>query len=83
MLPFPVLDGGHIVIAGSEMLFGRPVNARFLEVVQTGFALFLMGFMFLITTKDIGDDIGREKMKEPPEVISWPEAPATAPAPVE
>jgi regulator of sigma E protease len=31
MLPFPVLDGGHIVLALIEGARRRPLNARFLE----------------------------------------------------
>ena len=57
MLPLPVLDGGHIVMAIIEWVRGRPVNQRVLEVVQTGFALLLIGFMLFITTKDLGDTI--------------------------
>lgn len=59
MLPFPVLDGGHITLAMLESVARRPVKARILEVVQTAFALLLMGVMLYVTTKDIGDDFGR------------------------
>ncbi len=57
MLHLPVLDGGHIVMALIGWVSGRPVNQRVLEVVQTGFALLLIGFMLFITTKDLGDTI--------------------------
>jgi len=59
MLPFPVLDGGHITLALMEWIARRPVKARILEVVQTAFALMLMGLMLYVTTKDIGDGFGR------------------------
>lgn len=59
MLPFPVLDGGHITLASLEWLARRPVKARILEVVQTAFALLLMGLMLYVTSKDIGDNFGR------------------------
>ena len=70
MLPLPVLDGGHIVMAIIEWVRGRPVNQRVLEVVQTGFALLLIGFMLFITTKDLGDTIpsGSKGGK-----VVWPE----------
>lgn len=72
MLPLPVLDGGHIVMAIMEWVRGKPLPSRFLEVIQTGFALLLMGFMLYITTKDIGDEIpGGAKER----VIEWPEVP--------
>jgi regulator of sigma E protease len=59
MLPFPVLDGGHITLAIMESIARRPVKARILEVVQTAFALLLMGLMLYVTSKDIGDGFGR------------------------
>lgn len=59
MLPFPVLDGGHITLAILEKIFGRPVKARILEVVQTVCALALMSLMLYVTSKDIGDRFGR------------------------
>ena len=57
MLPRPVLDGGHIVLASGELIFRRPMEGRVLEVIQTVFALTLISFMLFITTKDIGDSI--------------------------
>jgi len=61
MMPFPVLDGGHITLAGLEALFRRPVKARFLEVLQMGFAIALICLMLYVTSKDIGDDFGRSE----------------------
>ncbi|GHC55541.1 RIP metalloprotease RseP [Roseibacillus persicicus] len=55
LLPFPVLDGGHIVFAIGEWIRGRPVKLRILEVVQTGFVVVLLSLFVYITTKDIGD----------------------------
>ena len=69
MLPLPILDGGHIVLATGEAIAGRPVRARILEVVQTGFAIVLLGLFVFITSRDIGDNLpGRQK--EP----VWPSA---------
>lgn len=59
LLPFPVLDGGHITLAVMESIARRPVKVRVLEIVQTAFALLLMGLMLYVTTKDIGDSFGR------------------------
>ncbi|KAB2642336.1 MAG: RIP metalloprotease RseP [Verrucomicrobia bacterium] len=59
MLPLPVLDGGHITLAILEKIARRPVKARVLEVVQTAFALLLMGLMLYVSTKDVGDGFGR------------------------
>jgi regulator of sigma E protease len=60
MLPFPVLDGGHITLAVLEKIFGRPVQAKPLEILQTVCALLLISLMLFVTSKDIGNDIGRE-----------------------
>ncbi len=58
MMPFPVLDGGHITLAILEKIFGRPVKARPLEILQTACALALMGLMLFVSSKDIGDKFG-------------------------
>ncbi|MGB0992966.1 MAG: site-2 protease family protein, partial [Akkermansiaceae bacterium] len=64
MLPFPVLDGGHITLSLLEIIAGRPVKARILEVVQTGFVLLIFGLFLYITSKDIGSFIpGGERQK--------------------
>lgn len=60
MMPFPVLDGGHITLAILEKIFGRPVKARPLEILQTICALALMSLMLFVTSKDIGDSFGGE-----------------------
>ncbi|MDF1824846.1 MAG: RIP metalloprotease RseP [Verrucomicrobiales bacterium] len=57
MLPFPVLDGGHIVMASVEWVRKRPIPFKVLEVVQTAFVLFLLGFMAFVTLKDVGDRV--------------------------
>ena len=64
MLPLPVLDGGHITLAILEKIARRPVKARVLEVVQTVFALLLISLMLYVSTKDLGDGMGRGTPKE-------------------
>jgi regulator of sigma E protease len=59
MMPFPVLDGGHITLAILEKIFGRPVKAKPLEILQTACALALISLMLFVTSKDIGDKFGR------------------------
>ncbi len=58
MMPFPVLDGGHITLAILEKIFRRPVKAKPLEILQTVCALALISLMLFVTSKDIGDNIG-------------------------
>ena len=55
MLPFPVLDGGHIMLAIIEGIRRKPINVRVLEFVQTACALVLIGFMLYLTFYDVGD----------------------------
>ncbi|HTV61002.1 MAG TPA: RIP metalloprotease RseP [Verrucomicrobiae bacterium] len=49
LLPIPVLDGGHILIAIIEKIRRRPLSLKFIEVVTTGFAALLIGFMLYVT----------------------------------
>jgi regulator of sigma E protease len=59
MLPFPVLDGGHITLAVFEKIFRRPMNMNPMEIIQTACALALITLMLYVTSKDIGDKLGR------------------------
>src|SRR5881398_3607712 len=55
LLPIPVLDGGHIVLALIESVRRKPVNMRVLEVVQTSCAVVIIGYMLYITFFDVQD----------------------------
>lgn len=66
MLPFPVLDGGHIVMASVEAFRKRPIPFKLLEVVQTAFVLLLLGFMAFVTLKDVGDRVPKGETVEAP-----------------
>jgi regulator of sigma E protease len=67
LLPFPVLDGGHIVLAMIEVIRRRPVSARVLQYVQTACAMLLIGFMLFIAFFDTGDWVrsARAEREEP------------------
>lgn len=58
MMPFPVLDGGHITMAIAEAIRRKPQQGRILEYVQTACALMLFGFIIFVTLKDTGDFFG-------------------------
>ncbi len=58
MLPFPVLDGGHITLAVLEKIAGRPVKAKVLEVLQTACAIIIFSLFLYITSKDLSDHVG-------------------------
>jgi regulator of sigma E protease len=55
LLPIPVLDGGHIVLALIEGIRRRPINIRVLETVQGACALLLIGFMLYVSFYDAQD----------------------------
>jgi regulator of sigma E protease len=55
LLPFPVLDGGHIALALYEAVRRRPVKAAVLHALQTACAVLLIGFMLFIMFYDTGD----------------------------
>ncbi len=66
MLPLPVLDGGHIVLAIIEGIRRRPVNIKVLEFVQSACALLLIGYMLYVTFYDVLDLPFRQRAQEPP-----------------
>jgi regulator of sigma E protease len=55
LLPLPVLDGGHILLSLIEAVRRRPVSAKILNGIQSGFAVLLIGFMIYIAFFDTGD----------------------------
>ena len=55
LLPFPVLDGGHIVIAIIEKIRRKPVSLKILEPLQTLCALLLIAFIAYVTFFDVQD----------------------------
>ena len=58
MLPIPVLDGGHIVLALIESVRRKPVNMRILEIIQTGCAAVIIGYIAYVSFFDLGDLFG-------------------------
>jgi regulator of sigma E protease len=75
LLPIPVLDGGHITLAIVEAIRRRPVNVRFLEYVQTGCAVLIIGFMIYIAFFDVQDLF----VGDGPKKVRSPSTPAGAP----
>ena len=70
MLPFPVLDGGHITLALIEVVRRKPVSAWLLNYLQTGCAVVLIGYMLYIaflTFKTLIPAGGKEKQNVTPE----------------
>lgn len=53
LLPIPVLDGGHILLAILEMIFRRPVSRKILEPITVVFISLLIGFMIFVSFYDV------------------------------
>ena len=83
MLPVPVLDGGHIILALVEAVRRKPVSVRFLQILQTSCAVLLIGYMLYVTFYDVQDlPWKRNKEKPLPEMKFAPaEEPTSAPTP--
>ena len=53
LLPFPILDGGHILFMGVEAVRRRPLSRKALEIAnQVGFVL-LVTLMLVVTKNDV------------------------------
>jgi len=61
MLPFPVLDGGHITLALLEAVRRKPVSGKLLEGLQTSCAIAVMTFLAYVTFFDVSDFFSGKK----------------------
>ena len=53
ILPVPVLDGGHIALLGVEVVRGRPLSVRQMEVIQGVGLVLILGLMGVVIKNDI------------------------------
>lgn len=53
LLPFPVLDGGHILFLGIEKLKGRPIDKKIQEIVQQVALALLIMFVLIVSWNDL------------------------------
>ena len=53
LLPLPILDGGHIILAAYEGLFGKPLPPKLLVPLMNGALIFFLCFFLLITFSDV------------------------------
>jgi regulator of sigma E protease len=79
LLPIPVLDGGHILLAVLEWIRRRPVGLRTLVIVQNACALLIIGYMLYVTFFDV-QDLPWKRTK-PPEIRFAPRDPPPNPVP--
>ena len=74
LLPVPVLDGGHIVMACIEGIIRRPIPFSILNYVQTGFALLVIGYMLYVSFFDVQDLGGGDAGQQYEIVFEAPQA---------
>jgi len=55
LMPFPVLDGGHIVFAIGEWITGKQVKLKALEYIQSICVILIFSLFLFILSKDVGD----------------------------
>ena len=53
LLPFPVLDGGHIIFLGLEKIRRRPLEPKVQEIIQYVAITLLIALMIFVTYNDI------------------------------
>jgi regulator of sigma E protease len=86
LLPVPVLDGGHIVMAILERIRRRPLSVKFVEYTTTAFAVLLISFMLYVSFNDFRrfslfkSMFQSETKVEPADNAAKPD-PVTAPGP--
>lgn len=85
LLPLPVLDGGHILLALIEWAVGHPIHQKTLEFVQSAFAMLLIGAMLYVSFFDVSDLVTGRKSGGVPnkaaETMTFaPPSPAGTPA---
>ncbi len=73
MLPIPVLDGGHILLAIIEGIRRKPISGKVISVIQTGCAVALITFMVYIAFYDV-QDLPWRHGKDKPEIKFAPKA---------
>lgn len=53
LLPFPVLDGGHVIFLAIEKLRGRPLSMKTQETITQGAMILLIAFALFVSWQDI------------------------------
>jgi regulator of sigma E protease len=83
LLPVPVLDGGHILMALIERIRRRPLSVKFVEYTTTAFAVVLISFMLYVSFNDFNRLAAfRSLFRSETKVESAETAPAPTTAPV-
>jgi regulator of sigma E protease len=81
LLPIPVLDGGHIVLAMIEGVRRRPVSIKILQGLQTACAVLIIGYMLYIAFYDVQELPWNRSRDKRPEIKFTPKPAPASPAP--
>ncbi|MEO7297581.1 MAG: RIP metalloprotease RseP [Verrucomicrobiota bacterium] len=82
LLPIPVLDGGHILMALYEAVTRRKISVRLVEYTTTAFAILLISFMLYVTFFDLRRfSLFRMMFKRQTQIEQSQTEPVTNPAP--
>jgi regulator of sigma E protease len=68
ILPFPVLDGGHILLAIIEAIRRKPISGRIINILQTSCAVLLIGFMLYLAFYDVQELPWKHSKDKPVEI---------------
>jgi regulator of sigma E protease len=59
LLPIPALDGGHVITIFIEMITGRPLNTKAMEIIQTIGIIIIFALMLFVIVNDTWDLISK------------------------
>lgn len=83
LLPIPVLDGGHIVLAAWEGLTRKAVSYKVVSFVWNASAVLLLSLFLLLTWRDVKRFVGARKALSPPAEVESVVETNAVPAPAE
>lgn len=83
LLPIPVLDGGHIVLAAWEGLTRKAVSYKVVSFVWNASAVLLLSLFLLLTWRDVKRFVGVRKTLAPPAEVESVVDTNAVPAPAE
>jgi regulator of sigma E protease len=65
LLPIPVLDGGHILLAVIEGIRRRPISPGIIAIIQNACVVLVIGFMLYLAFFDVQDLVSRAGKEKP------------------
>ena len=59
LIPFPALDGSHVVISLYELITRKKPNLKIIQGIQAFGFIFLIGVLIFVTMNDISSFFGK------------------------